>query len=206
MAICHLTYDWFFRPTFHPHGFLQSRGTKSPCSEPSVAVEPWSSASHFTGEAVLALAKNPKKHDFCWAKCWGTCRSSNYTRFLGVMFRCCVLFYVFYVFKVPEIAAVWVFPSWKKSKDCGLTLGSWYAEPISHHVWIESCTKKTVVGNQKSGENSNQLREGKVVVYPPAIIRGAVAGQDPWVARTVYEYLRTWKSSVLPININHSCR
>ena len=118
------------------------------------------------------------------------------------MFRCCVLFYVF---KVPEIAAVWVFPSWKKSKDCGLTLGSWYAEPISHHVWIESCTKKTVVGNQKSGENSNQLREGKVVVYPPAIIRGAVAGQDPWVARTVYEYLRTWKSSVLPININHSC-
>ena len=55
---------------------LQSRDTKSPCSEPSVAVEPWSSASHFTGEAVLALAKNPKKHDFCWAKCWGKCRSS----------------------------------------------------------------------------------------------------------------------------------
>lgn len=66
---------------------LPSRGTKSPCSEPSVAVEPWSSASHFTGEAVLALAKNPKKHDFCWAKCWGKCRSSNYTLFLGVMFR-----------------------------------------------------------------------------------------------------------------------
>ena len=129
MAICHPTYDWFLGPPSIHTGFAEPRHQISLfralrrrraliiCI--TLHRRSGTGLSEESQEARLLLGKMLRKMQIL------------YTPFLGLMFRPLLCFQGPTKLSVIEklfLRRKWVFLSWKKSTDCGVTLGSCYAK------------------------------------------------------------------------------